>query len=124
MWALGEGTCSPSLRRFFSKPWQAPLLTSSHHFLLLQPRLLQSVIALLFCGIDVASTGVLLALKDTFYVAQAMAVSLAVLAGFLWWTRQAGAAVSLHIVWWGLVVFFGLRAAQSFPRVVYKYLRC
>lgn len=82
---------------------------------------LQGVVALLFCGIDVAATGVLLALRDTAYVAQAMATSMGLLGVFLWWARQQ-AAVSLHTVWWGLVVFFGLRALWSAPRMVWGLL--
>ena len=41
---------------------------------------------------------------------------LAVLAGFLWWARQA--LPGLPAVWWGLTVFFALRASQSVPRAV------
>ncbi|GAB4822804.1 hypothetical protein N2152v2_009850 [Parachlorella kessleri] len=83
---------------------------------------LQGVLALICCGIDVASTGVLLALKDTAYVAQAMAVSMSLLGAFLWWTRLGASGVGLGTVWWGLAVFFFLRAAQSLPRVLHKYL--
>ena len=50
------------------------------------------------------------------YVARAMGICLAVLAGFLWWVRQNSA--SLGGVWWGLVAFFALRAGQSLPRLL------
>ncbi|KAL4431117.1 hypothetical protein ABPG75_006373 [Micractinium tetrahymenae] len=77
---------------------------------------LQGVLAMLCCGLDVAATGILLGLKDTAFVARAMMACLAVLAGFLWWARQA--VPGLPAVWWGLAVFFALRAGQSVPRAV------
>ena len=80
----------------------------------------QGAAALLLCGADVSATGVLLALRDRGYVARSMAVSLAGLGAFLWSQRAAGP--SLGLVWWGLVVFFGLRAAQSVPRAVGRHL--
>lgn len=76
----------------------------------------QGTLAMLFCGVDVAATGCLLALKDTGYVARAMGTSLALLATFLWWMRQHNAG--LGGVWWGLAAFFGLRMAQSLPRLL------
>ena len=80
----------------------------------------QGAAALLLCGADVSATGVLLALKDRGYVARSMGVSLLGLAGFLWSQRAGGPSLSL--VWWGLVAFFGLRAAQSVPRALGLHL--
>ncbi|PSC76204.1 armadillo repeat-containing 8-like isoform B [Micractinium conductrix] len=77
---------------------------------------LQGVLAMLCCGMDVAATGCLLGIKDGAFVARAMVGCLAVLAGFLWWARQA--LPGLPAVWWGLTVFFALRASQSVPRAV------
>ena len=78
----------------------------------------QGALAMLFCGIDVAATGCLLAIKDTAFVARAMVANLALLAAFLWWARQA--LPGLPAVWWGLAVFFCLRAAQTVPRALLK----
>ncbi|KAI7844559.1 hypothetical protein COHA_001917 [Chlorella ohadii] len=77
---------------------------------------LQGVLAMLCCGVDVAANGVLLALKDTAFVARAMATCLLVLLAFLAWARTA--LPGLPAVWWGLCVFFACRAAQSLPRAL------
>lgn len=45
-----------------------------------------------------------------------MLTCLVLLSAFLWWARQA--LPGLPSVWWGLFVFFFLRAAQSVPRAV------
>ncbi len=47
-----------------------------------------------------------------------MAYCLVALTAFLWWARTG--LPGLPGVWWGLVVFFGMRAAQSLPRAVLK----
>lgn len=50
-----------------------------------------------------------------------MALCLAVLAGFLFWARQA--LPGLPAVWWGLALFFACRAGQSLPRALYVLRR-
>jgi Na+-driven multidrug efflux pump len=77
-------------------------------------------LALALCGLDVSSTGVLLANRQNAFVARAMAASLAALAAFLWWARQS--VGGLGAVWWSLAVFFGVRTAQSLPRAL-RYAR-
>lgn len=67
------------------------------------------------CGLDVAASGILLAQKDLAYMAQTMAVNLITLTAFFVWVRRAG--LGLAGVWWGLVIFFGLRAAASLYRI-------
>jgi hypothetical protein len=47
-----------------------------------------------------------------------MVFNLALLAAFLGWAQQA--VPGLPAVWWGLAVFFFLRAAQTVPRVLRK----
>ena len=80
-------------------------------------------LALLGCGIDVSSTGVLLACKDASYVARSMIVSGSALVLFLWSRGvYSGGAVRMGHVWWGVAVFFAVRAAQSFPRALAKYM--
>ena len=64
-----------------------------------------------------SSTGILVATKDRRFVARAMLTCLLVLGAFLHWQQRHEATAQLGTVWWGLVVFFGLRAAQSLPRV-------
>lgn len=54
--------------------------------------------------------------RDYAFLARAMFISLALLAGFLS-ACAAGGHVGLHTVWWGLVVFFGVRAVQSVTRL-------
>jgi len=77
-------------------------------------------LALILCGIDVSSTGILLAVKDNAYVARSMAISMTVLAVFLWWARQH--VPGLGAVWWSLTVFFGARTLQSLPRMLLRDL--
>lgn len=76
-------------------------------------------IALMACGIDVSSTGVLLACKDVGYVARSMIISMAALITFL----SASAMHGLLGVWWGLAIFFGARVVQSLPRALTYHLR-
>ena len=82
-----------------------------------------ALVAMLCCGFDVTSTGVLLANKDTTYVARAMVVSLLVLVGYLAWQFYAVGSFSIMSVWWGLAMFFGSRVVQSIPRVWATILR-
>ena len=82
---------------------------------------LPGTLSLIACGIDVSSTGVLLACKDVGYVARSMILSGSALAAFIWFTKAGGGGITG--VWWSLTVFFGLRMVQSFPRAVLVHLR-
>lgn len=93
--------------------------------------------SMLLIGMDVASTGVLLARRDLGYVARSFAVTLAALAGFLQLASGSGllaggaagaggsgaaaarGAVSLEVVWGAIVFFFGARAVQSCGRLAW-----
>lgn len=55
------------------------------------------------------------------YVARSFLVTLAALAGYMWLSRAAG--WGLAGVWWGIVLFFGVRAAQSTGRVLLRHMR-
>lgn len=48
-------------------------------------------------------------------------MTLVALAGYMWLCRTQ--AWGLGGVWWGIVIFFGVRAAQSFGRVWFKHMR-
>lgn len=76
-----------------------------------------ALVAMLCCGFDVTSTGVLLANRDTTYVARAMLVSLFVLISYLGVTLYFQAGFTITSVWWGLAWFFASRFVQSIPRV-------
>ncbi|KAK9830568.1 hypothetical protein WJX72_012538 [[Myrmecia] bisecta] len=76
----------------------------------------QGFLAMLLTGIDVAANGILMANKDLHYIARAMAINLAVLAAYLALASK-WSGWSLGGVWWGLVLFFGMRALQSTARL-------
>lgn len=76
-------------------------------------------LALLACGLDVSSTGVLLANKDSAYVARSMLVSLSALAIFIYLSRDY--LNGLQGVWWSLFAFFVMRMLQSFPRAIFHH---
>eukprot|EP00890_Picochlorum_soloecismus_P005083 jgi/Picsp_1/5576/NSC_02935-R1_enhanced disease susceptibility len=78
----------------------------------------QGMFSMLCCGLDVTSTGILLANRDTGYVAKAMVISLCILIAFFYGQPFLGGGSSLSGVWWGLAAFFLSRVVQSFPRVV------
>jgi Na+-driven multidrug efflux pump len=87
---------------------------------LMQSVWLPGSLALAACGLDVSSTGILLAAGDRAYVARAMLISLAGLAGALaWTTANIG---GLLAIWWTLAAFFAIRVAQSLPRAA-RYMR-
>lgn len=88
---------------------------------LMQSVALPGTLAMLCCGADVSATGILLASKDTGYVARSMLVSLGILGSFLWWNSIAGEAGGLVGVWWSLAVFFAARMLQSVPRVLLQH---
>jgi hypothetical protein len=70
----------------------------------------------------VTSTGVLLANRDTTYVARAMLLSLLVLVGYLGWQLYFVGGFTVQTVWRGLVLFFLSRLVQSLPRVVAAHM--
>lgn len=77
----------------------------------------QGTLALALAGLDVSSAAVLMTRKDYGYLARAMATSLGGLAAYLAALRAWGPVQpALGGTWWALVVFFGLRAAQSMVR--------
>lgn len=83
---------------------------------------LPAMVAMLCCGFDVTSTGVLLANRDTTYVARAMLLSLLVLVGYLGWQLYFVGGFTVQTVWRGLVLFFLSRLVQSLPRVVAAHM--
>jgi putative MATE family efflux protein len=80
------------------------------------------IISMLCCGFDVTSTGVLLANRDTAYVARAMVISLLVLVAFLTFNAYTS-GFTISNVWYGLASFFGSRVVQSLPRVFRGHLK-
>ncbi len=83
---------------------------------------LPAMVAMLCCGFDVTSTGVLLANRDTTYVARAMLLSLMVLVGYLGWQLYFAGGFTVQRVWWGLSLFFISRVVQSLPRVMAAHM--
>lgn len=83
----------------------------------------QGLLSMLCCGFDVTSTGILLANRDTVYIARAMTISLGLLGMFLCLVGWLGHGFTITNVWWGLAVFFLSRIVQSFPRVMMKHLQ-
>lgn len=71
---------------------------------------------MVLCGIDVAAGSVLVACKDLQYVARSMIITLIATASFFGASWRLGWGIAG--VWWGLVLFFGLRSVQSVPRVL------
>jgi Na+-driven multidrug efflux pump len=82
---------------------------------------IQGLSAMLCCGLDVTSTGILLGNRDTVYVAKAMMISLCTLVGFLSAASFLNRGCTIGIVWWGLASFFVSRIVQSFPRVLSEH---
>jgi Na+-driven multidrug efflux pump len=78
--------------------------------------LLQAALAMFLCGIDVSAGGLLISKRDHVYVARAMAVTLTLSLCFFAASIKLG--WGLAGVWWGLVLFFGMRFAQSVPRLI------
>ena len=75
---------------------------------------------MLLCAVDVTAGGVLMACKDLLFLARVMTISLAVLIGYFSVAKNQG--WQLGGIWWGLVLFFLLRAAQSMYRVYQQHL--
>ena len=106
-------------------PTIAPQLLTSDASLypLMRQIALPALVAMLCCGFDVTSTGVLLANRDTTYVARAMVLSLLVLVSYLGWQLSFYGGYTIKSVWWGLAWFFFSRVAQSIPRVLATIFR-
>ena len=83
---------------------------------------LPAMVAMLCCGFDVTSTGVLLANRDTTYVARAMVLSLLILVAYLAWQLSFVGGYTVRSIWWGLAIFFGSRVVQSIPRVLSAHM--
>jgi len=70
----------------------------------------QAMLSMLLVGVDVAATAVNLASKDLTYVARSHLVTLSGICAYFWYCRKGD--WGLGGVWWGLVLFFLLRAGQ------------
>ena len=79
--------------------------------------------AMLLTAADVGATGILLARRDLAYVARAFLFTLCVLAVFVSVGVRGPHGWGLVGVWWGLVLFFGLRCIQSVGRLVWMARR-
>lgn len=69
---------------------------------------------------DVAATGVLIASKQLAMLVRAMSITLAVVVVYYQGLRPASGH-ALVSVWWGLVLFFGLRMSQSLVGIAGMY---
>lgn len=76
-----------------------------------------ALLAMLLTAADVGATGILLARRDLAYVARAFLVTLIALAVFVSVFVRGPYGMGLEGVWWGLVLFFGLRCVQSVGRL-------
>lgn len=72
---------------------------------------LQCALAMVLCAVDVSASGILMACKDLLFLARAMTVSF--LALVVYFTAAKAQGWQLGGVWWGLVLFFLIRAVQS-----------
>lgn len=77
-----------------------------------------ALLAMLLTAADVAATGILLARRDLAYVARAFMFTLTALAVFVSVFVKGPYGMGLDGVWWGLVLFFGVRCVQSVGRLV------
>jgi Na+-driven multidrug efflux pump len=75
-----------------------------------------ALLAMLLTAADVGATGILLARRDLSYVARAYLVTLSALAVYVV-AGVHGCGWGLPGVWYGLVLFFGLRCVQSLGRL-------
>ncbi|KXZ56871.1 hypothetical protein GPECTOR_1g786 [Gonium pectorale] len=76
--------------------------------------------SMLALGADVVASGVNIGMGDTRYVATSYVITLVALGAFMAVSRALG--WDLPGVWWGVVVFFGVRALQSLGRVAWRQL--
>lgn len=82
----------------------------------------QAFWATFFCSLDVTASGCLIATKQLNYLVRAMFLTLGVVALYFGTGLQLP-AWGLPNIWWGLVLFFAARAAQSTTRLVNSELR-
>lgn len=78
----------------------------------------QALLSMLLVATDVASAAVLLACRDLVYLARAFTLTFAALVAYIVLGVQPH-GWGLSGVWWGLTLFFGLRAVQSTARVAW-----
>lgn len=78
-----------------------------------------ALLAMMLTAADVGANGVLLARRDLAYVARAFLLTLAALAAFVTLGVRGPYGWGLDGVWWGLVLFFGLRCIQSVGRLLW-----
>ena len=69
---------------------------------------------------DVSASGILMACKDLLFLARAMTISLVLLVAYF--TAAKAQGWQLGGIWWGLVLFFLVRALQSCHRVYSGHL--
>ena len=81
---------------------------------------LQCAIAMILCAVDVSASGILMACKDLLFLARAMTVSF--LALVVYFAAAKAQGCQLGGIWWGLVLFFLIRAVQSCYRLYSQHL--
>lgn len=83
---------------------------------------MQAALSLMFCAVEVAAAGILLAGRQFGYLIRAMAITLsALLTARFWGGGTLLMRGGLGGIWWVLVAFFALRAGQSLARVIMLY---
>jgi len=75
---------------------------------------------MMLCAMDVSAAGVLMACRDLLFLARAMTVSLVVLVCYF--SVAKAQSWQLGGIWWGLALFFFIRAVQSSHRVYSHHL--
>lgn len=75
---------------------------------------------MMLCAMDVSASGILMACKDLLFLARAMTLSLVALVAYFTTAKAQG--WQLGGIWWGLVLFFLIRAVQSSQRVYLRHL--
>lgn len=81
---------------------------------------MQIVASMMLCAMDTSCSGVLMAGKDLMFLARAMTVSLMALGAYFSVAKSQN--WQLGGIWWGLVLFFLVRAAQSGLRLYSQHL--
>lgn len=71
----------------------------------------QCAISMVLCALDVSASGILMASKDLLFLARAMAISFT--AVVIYFKAITGQGWQLGGTWWGLCLFFCIRAVQS-----------
>lgn len=66
---------------------------------------------MVLCALDVSASGILMASKDLLFLARAMAISFT--AVVIYFKAITGQGWQLGGTWWGLCLFFCIRAVQS-----------